>query len=342
MDARRIGERVLELLEGIDLEEPRVDEEQAGQRLLEYVEALGLEARRVRFHSDVFALRRARVWPGQDRGRWQELSGRQSWLLDRPVISWWGSGRFVRRDSVLAPARPGRGLVEVDRTVLRVGLGISDYVRSVRRVTFDLDAVARRIIAAPSVAPGRVAALVPLAEAAAAGLFAFAVGRESRGVDLIALARPRLRLDEEGRLHHWDGLPAAEWPNGAGLYFWRGVEMAERVGRNPEGVTPRQVAGWANAERRRVAIERIGAEPFMRVLRGAVVQEDDYGRLWRTEREIDGEPLVAVEVVNSTPEPDGSYRRYFLRVPPSTRTARKGVAWSFGLTRKEYVLGVES
>ncbi len=43
-----------------------------------------------------------------------------------------------------------------------------------------------------------------------------------------------------------------------------------------------------------------------------------------------------VEVVNSTPEPDGSHRTYWLRVPPSTRTAREGVAWTFGLDSAAY------
>ena len=38
----------------------------------------------------------------------------------------------------------------------------------------------------------------------------------------------------------------------------------------------------------------------MKAVGAQVVQQDDYGRLWRTEREIDGEPFVAVEVVNAT------------------------------------------
>ena len=73
-----------------------------------------------------------------------------------------------------------------------------------------------------------------------------------------------------------------------------------------------------------------------------VVQQDDYGRLWRTQREVDGEPFAAVEVVNATEEPDGSRRKYFLRVSPGTRTARRGVAWSFGLTKTAYTPVVES
>ncbi len=43
-----------------------------------------------------------------------------------------------------------------------------------------------------------------------------------------------------------------------------------------------------------------------------------------------------VKVVNSTPEPDGTRRSYYLRVPPDTRTAKAGIAWTFGLDESEY------
>jgi len=46
-------------------------------------------------------------------------------------------------------------------------------------------------------------------------------------------------------------------------------------------------------------------------------QQDDYGKLWRTTLVVDGEPLTVVEVANATPEPDGTRKRYFLRVPPT-------------------------
>jgi hypothetical protein len=49
-----------------------------------------------------------------------------------------------------------------------------------------------------------------------------------------------------------------------------------------------------------------------------------------------------VEVINSTPELDGTFRTYFLRVPPETRTARQGVAWTFGMTEQEYAPTVET
>ena len=49
-----------------------------------------------------------------------------------------------------------------------------------------------------------------------------------------------------------------------------------------------------------------------------------------------------VEVLNSTPEPDGSRKTYFLRVPPRTQTAREGVAWTFALGADQYAPRRES
>jgi hypothetical protein len=48
------------------------------------------------------------------------------------------------------------------------------------------------------------------------------------------------------------------------------------------------------------------------------------------------EPLVMVKVVNATPEADGSFKDYFLRVPPTVQTAREAVAWTFGKAADDY------
>ena len=62
------------------------------------------------------------------------------------------------------------------------------------------------------------------------------------------------------------------------------------------------------------------------------------------------EPLVMVKVMNSTPEPDGSFKPYFLRVHPELRpllqdnqvgepqymSGRNAVASTFGLRGEEY------
>ncbi len=71
------------------------------------------------------------------------------------------------------------------------------------------------------------------------------------------------------------------------------------------------------------------------------VQSDDFGSLWRWERS-GGEPLVWVQVINSTPEPDGSFKDYFLRVPPWMTTAREAVAWTFGEDEESYAPDVQT
>jgi hypothetical protein len=330
---REVGERVLELLNEIDAERPKVDDELMADRLGAYLDALGVDRKPVRFHTDVRAYRLARVWPGSDRASWALFTTRQSRLLE--------STRTMNDRRSDVRRQLGR-LLDADWTVIALGLGSSKYVRGVRTVSTSLDRIAQRLTTGMGTSSRHFAALIPLAEAAGAGLFAYSVGWNGRCIDLAALTRPKMRFDQEGRLHDWDGRLAVEWPNAKGMYFWHGVDMPEHAGRDPDAVTPTRVLGWANAERRRVAIERIGLQRFLTEVRATVVQEDDYGRLWHTSRDVGGEPFVAVEVVNGTVEPDGSYRRYFLRVPPSARTARHAVAWTFGLTTPEYEPAVES
>jgi hypothetical protein len=80
-----------------------------------------------------------------------------------------------------------------------------------------------------------------------------------------------------------------------------------------------------------------------------LINTDDFGSLY-CKPIADDEDLVMVKVVNSTPEPDGSYKDYFLRVHPELRpllanqelgdpqemTARNAVASSFGLRGEDY------
>ncbi|WP_433608630.1 DUF6745 domain-containing protein [Dactylosporangium sp. CA-139114] len=140
--------------------------------------------------------------------------------------------------------------------------------------------------------------------------------------------------DNIGRLHAADA-PALHYTDGYALHAWRGMpipsELVDRLGR----LTHRQIADERNAELRRVMLEHFGYERYLRAAGAHRVSQDETGTLWRLTFS-DDEPLAMVEVVNSTPEPDGTSRVYWLRVPPATRTAREGVAWTFGLTEAEY------
>jgi hypothetical protein len=154
--------------------------------------------------------------------------------------------------------------------------------------------------------------------------------------DLVIVSeRPReLHRDETGRLHRGDG-PALAFPGGFELHAWRGMPVPAGFVASLAALTAETIAGEENAELRRVMLEVYGFERYIAEAGGTMADRDTMGVLWRIDMPGD-EPAVIVEVVNSTPEPDGTSRTYWLRVPPRTRTAREAVAWTFGLTAEEY------
>ena len=150
----------------------------------------------------------------------------------------------------------------------------------------------------------------------------------------------RLCVDAQNRPHSSDG-PSHRWRDGWELYYWHGVRVTQQIVMEPQTLTIEQVRAEENAEVRRVMIERMGHERYLRECGATLAHEDRYGKLWRAPRPDDTD-IVMVEVINSTPEPDGSRNRYMLRVPPTTQTAHEGVAWTFGKTVAEYAPRVET
>lgn len=143
-----------------------------------------------------------------------------------------------------------------------------------------------------------------------------------------------LHLDDQDRLHHAPG-PALAYADGLAVYAWHGLELEPEFAERLDHLTVRSFRDEQNVELRRVMLEYFTVERFLAESGAKPLQEDETGKLWRVDFP-DDEPVVMVEVVNSTPEPDGSFHVFFLRVPPDTRTAKAGVAWTFGLTEDEY------
>jgi len=143
-----------------------------------------------------------------------------------------------------------------------------------------------------------------------------------------------LHRDNLGRLHHGEGA-ALSYPDGWAMYAWHSMPIPPELAAELPNVTAERIRKEENAEIRRVMLEHFGFERYLRESKAKRLHEDECGVLWRVNLPGD-EPLVMVEVLNSTPEPDGSRRTYFLRVPPETARAREGVAWTFGLTEEEY------
>jgi hypothetical protein len=154
--------------------------------------------------------------------------------------------------------------------------------------------------------------------------------------------------DDRGRLHCENG-PALAYPDGWTIYAWHGVRVHYRIIEHPQDLTITEIQQEKNAEVRRVMMERYGLSRFLIESGAKKLAEDEFGQLYCTAIEGD-EDLLMVKVMNSTAEPDGSFKPYFLRVHPELRpmlkeglgepqamTALNAVASTFGCTGKEYL-----
>ena len=137
------------------------------------------------------------------------------------------------------------------------------------------------------------------------------------------------------RLHNASG-PAIAWADGVSIYFVHGVRIDD-----PEWILDRSklthanITMQSNAEVRRVMIEFYGADRYVRDSGSKLVDSSEFGKLWRRELS-DDEPLQMVELVDSTPiHGTNEHKTYFLRVPPTVRTAREAVAWTFEMPAAE-------
>lgn len=174
---------------------------------------------------------------------------------------------------------------------------------------------------------------------------------------MIAWRPAEAHLDDRDRLHNPDG-PAMVWADGFSLYAYKGVSMPKEAFM-PGSRTARYANSFMNTEQRRAMIEMMGQDEYIKQV-GFVVIDDDpkYGRLlvegttveiasdrvtWRpsiTAFDRYGNPienpLVVLEVTNRTPEPDGTYKQYWMEVPPTCRTAHEANAATWGLTPATY------
>lgn len=126
------------------------------------------------------------------------------------------------------------------------------------------------------------------------------------------------------QLHRADG-PAISFPDGWAIHAIHGRQMPAWVIEQPERITPQAIEAEDNAEVRRAMIERYGWSRYIADCGAEVIDQtgDDHpivglrgARLLRKELPGEPEPIVYLEMRNSTPEPDGTWKRYFERIDP--------------------------
>jgi hypothetical protein len=141
----------------------------------------------------------------------------------------------------------------------------------------------------------------------------------------------KLTVDAQNRPHNSDG-PFCEWSDGTKLFSVNGVRLPAYIIQNPTAITVDLINAEANLEIRRIMIDKFGKGRYIKEANGTLVHEDDWGKLYKKEIPND-EPLMMVEVVNSTPEPDGTFKNYWIRVQPTAygglKTAQAAIASTF-------------
>jgi hypothetical protein len=161
--------------------------------------------------------------------------------------------------------------------------------------------------------------------------------------------RPRvIARDNGGRLHDETG-PAIAW-EGYELHLIHGVRVSKTIVEQPQSITLADIDAEKNAEVRRIMVDRMGVEKFIRLSGMQPIDEDrdTAGQPRKLYRHPDGR--LTLRLVNSTEDAGNTRRVYWMDVHPECRpllsnggigepqkpTALNAVASSYGMTGKEY------
>jgi hypothetical protein len=145
-------------------------------------------------------------------------------------------------------------------------------------------------------------------------------------------------------------------------YSYKGVRVPENVMRRE--YAPEDILEEDNQEVRRIMIELLAPEILEASGILKVLHRDDFGTLFVAGLPADAYDLsqprlgeieyrrtcdtvrrfgatkhsltLFVKVVNSTAEPDGTFKDYYLQVPPHISSSKEAVAWTFGLRADHY------
>lgn len=122
--------------------------------------------------------------------------------------------------------------------------------------------------------------------------------------------------------------PAVEFRDGKALWAVRGIRVTEKIACGK--FTHNDILKERNAEIRRVMMEVFGEGKFLEAVGAKPIHEDKYGTLFSATLPGETQPMMAVRVIDATPQPDGVRKIYWLSVDPRAygglKTAHAAVA----------------
>lgn len=146
-------------------------------------------------------------------------------------------------------------------------------------------------------------------------------------------------LDESNRVHDTERA-AIQYPNKWGIYAVHGTPVPKWMIEEKHKITPEKIDKESNVEMRRIMCDLFGMPRYVETV-GEMINMNDYGKLYRKKNPPD-EDIVVVRVKNTTPEPDGSFKEYFIRVPPTITTVDEASAWMAAVKVEENTPQAES
>jgi len=154
------------------------------------------------------------------------------------------------------------------------------------------------------------------------------------------ISKTRVVCYQEGRRHGYD-IDVF----GSISYYFEGVQVPPRYIRDPKSLTFEEVIQNKNTEVRYVGMKVYGLERMRKEEKFTVVHSDDVDGSSRELLKFSGifeEPVMLVKVLNGTAEDDGTYKNYYLQVPPNMKTCQEAVAWTFRMPADEYAPAQET
>jgi len=149
------------------------------------------------------------------------------------------------------------------------------------------------------------------------------------------IERPLSMLTVDGKLHGEVG-PAITYRDGWGAFYLHGRWVPEHVVLRPGDITLEDIEMQVNGEAREEMIRRFGVVRYLTAIGAEVVSEDAFGVLYRIGTTASRDGRQVLRVVDASVGRDGARREYYLQVPMKIKTARAGVAWTFGLEEGKY------